>query len=832
MKNFDKKWIEKHQKLLLWFLNANIIKYWFHLILGITGEFNYSYCIGFPDEKITEIGLRHFKIGGVWKKLKKAFFSKKRMSFRVFLAFYPIFFVLYCLEVMASLPFYILQFISGKARYKPIITWSDRSWVHNIFRVYELIFGRRFGIRAEISSYFDGQRAFYYAHSFEGACALLETSIRDLFRFKLPVRVWIPQLATPGLPKVSLPFMFAIAHDADSKIGAASTTSPATWNHTCTGSNGLLVAMFEVKTTTNTFISGLYNSIAMTHLAGASIVDATNAIAFDYWYKIGPSTGSNAISISFTTGASRRLIGVATSLTGVSAQDASNTASGTVSGSTPQPSVSVTTVADNCWVIGGTGVNDNGALSAGGSQTLFNQFNDGTTPFHTIAGSYRGPVTPAGSAAISYTGASNTDSWVAGASSFSPAGGGAPAPNVSDTTAITESVQMQIVSFVNKSDTTAVTDTPSEVIAWVRSVSDTTPISEVVQLQIVSVFNVSDTTAITDTPTIEEILFISVQDTTVVQDQAGSFSDTVYVFDNAIISIVSFINVNDTSAVTDSPQVMEVDLISVQDTTVITDIPIFNESFDTINVQDSTTVTDSPAIEQVYLISVQDTTNVTAVPTIEEFEQGDVVSDTTVISDAATMQIVSFINVSDSTVLTDNSIIEMFSFIITSDSTVISEFVVIEEFEQGDSVSDTTVISENVKIEVIYFINVNDQSAISDPVAIEEIEQGDTVFDTTVVTDSPVIELVNFINVFDLTVASDNSLVQIPGDESVHDTTVMSDLIQIQLVSIISVGDVTVVSDIPLLSLPVNGGEFGLMLGWQQANYVLVGDMIQLTLQL
>src|SRR5690349_16076088 len=66
----------------------------------------------------------------------------------------------------------ILAILTNHPRYLPKIEWANDSCVHNIFRLYELIFWRRVGIRAELSSYLKDGRTSYYCHSWESVFAL------------------------------------------------------------------------------------------------------------------------------------------------------------------------------------------------------------------------------------------------------------------------------------------------------------------------------------------------------------------------------------------------------------------------------------------------------------------------------------------------------------------------------------------------------------------------------------------------------------------------------------------------------------------------------------
>ena len=135
----------------------------------------------------------------------------------------------------------LLEKITGKPRYSPEIKWSSNSWTHNVFRVYEMIFGRKYGIRAELSSIPFENKTLYYCHSWESVFALTETKVRELLKGLVPKisLVYVPQLQTTNgfnLPLSNSPYLFAIAFDAvSSNDGGVATTN--TYSHTCTGSD-------------------------------------------------------------------------------------------------------------------------------------------------------------------------------------------------------------------------------------------------------------------------------------------------------------------------------------------------------------------------------------------------------------------------------------------------------------------------------------------------------------------------------------------------------------------------------------------------------------------
>ena len=198
----------------------------------------------------------------------------------------------------------ILEWLTGKPRYLPEIKWSSKSWTHNVFRFYELIFWRKFGIRAEMSAHAwrdkDGKSGITYQyHSFEAVCAGVETIIRDFLtwrpKFRV-VKIWVPVFSsTIGLPKAS-PFMFAIAFD-NSRESDGLPSNPQTFSYTVTGSNPILWAGTTIANNTVTAVS--YNSVGLTQLDTYTINGSGPNGVFYAHYLPGPATGSNTVSISF-----------------------------------------------------------------------------------------------------------------------------------------------------------------------------------------------------------------------------------------------------------------------------------------------------------------------------------------------------------------------------------------------------------------------------------------------------------------------------------------------------------------------------------------------------
>jgi len=142
----------------------------------------------------------------------------------------------------------LMILLTRKNRYLPEIEWSSKSWTHNIFRLYEMLFWRKEGIRREVSSYGfveDGVAYQYqFAHSLEASLAIPEELFREwvknLFR-PIRAKIWIPQFAPVGGFSPQMPYLFAIARNT-STASANNTAFPITVAHTITGSNTYLAA--------------------------------------------------------------------------------------------------------------------------------------------------------------------------------------------------------------------------------------------------------------------------------------------------------------------------------------------------------------------------------------------------------------------------------------------------------------------------------------------------------------------------------------------------------------------------------------------------------------
>ena len=200
----------------------------------------------------------------------------------------------------------------------------------------------------------------------------------------------------------------AIALDAVTDQAQASG-STYSFSHTCTGSNLILwVGIFGDTTDTLTGIT--YNGVAMT------VYQKVGMGFGDRWiylcYLVNPATGSNTVEATFS--ASTFAKAVAVSYTGAKQTGQPDNGNNWTDLFTASISHSVTTVADNCWMVFiaktngvGTPTAGTGSTSRGGSNSFsFFDSNGAITP----AGSYTMECSVGGSAV-----------WGSCMASFSPA---------------------------------------------------------------------------------------------------------------------------------------------------------------------------------------------------------------------------------------------------------------------------------------------------------------------------------------------------------------------------------------------------------------------------
>lgn len=230
--------------------------------------------------------------------------------------------------------------------------WADKSWTHNVFRLYEVVCGRRIGIRAEMSVSVREGVSTYTCHSWEATFALREQYLRAFLRKLATVRISVPILQTPqGF--VFIPYVFAIALDTSLGVSGASTS------YTCTGTNLILVLSSGAYASSPS--AATYNSIPMTLLQD----QAQAGVNGNQLYILpGPATGAHTLAL--TGGAAID----AASYTGAAQAGQPDSSNKAGLGAASSITVSTTVVASNCWLVGGAAGSSSTAITGGTGTTV------------------------------------------------------------------------------------------------------------------------------------------------------------------------------------------------------------------------------------------------------------------------------------------------------------------------------------------------------------------------------------------------------------------------------------------------------------------------------
>lgn len=248
----------------------------------------------------------------------------------------------------------ILAFITQKPREKVVIQWSNVYWVSNLFRLWELIFWRREGIRHETTTRIFEGKPIFYAHTWEAALCWFECRLREMFTFKfVPFKIYVPVLMTPqGIPFPASPYLFAIAlNDSPSQVGNAASV-------TVTAGTNIAAVCFVFLNPTTAAASCTLGISSMTQIGTQQ---TSGSFSIQLFVLGAPPTGSQVIT---QVGGTTYLNNFAT-FSGVdqtSPVDNSGASFGKAAAITATtPSV----VASNCWLIGFGGFSGGGITGQG-----------------------------------------------------------------------------------------------------------------------------------------------------------------------------------------------------------------------------------------------------------------------------------------------------------------------------------------------------------------------------------------------------------------------------------------------------------------------------------
>lgn len=327
----------------------------------------------------------------------------------------------------------------------------------------------------------------------------------------------------------------AIAFDASGNSGRTAAAT-ASYSHTCAGSNRILFAITysEGGAASNDVTAITYNGVAMT-LAASSY--ASGQYGCNIYYLIAPATGANTLSASFSTTSSNHAI-LGLSYTG--AQQSGQPDATTTDRTSGNATLTLTTIADNCWAV--IGEASGRAPAASTNVTQRSAPGDGT-----FSGDSNGIIHPAGSFSMSLTEASGgTPGRVM--VSFAPLAGTTYTPTYTESITTTATLLKSTTRPLTESITTAATLLKSTLRLFTDSITNTDTFSgaRVKPATLTELVSVTDTflrslirvcsEAITTTST---FLFSSARTFT----QSITMSDTLSkVFTHGVVLIESITN--------------------------------------------------------------------------------------------------------------------------------------------------------------------------------------------------------------------------------------------------------------------------------------------------
>lgn len=329
----------------------------------------------------------------------------------------------------------ILASITRHPRYIQELKWSP-IWVENVFRVWERVFGRRYGkngvgdtIRAEYATRVFGKSIHRYFYTWESLLIFIECEIRGFFKKPKFAFRFVPVLQPAGFGQPIPIFSFAIAHDADA-ASADATASPYTWSHTCASSAFLAVGTAAFVTAASPVTTPItYNSVSMTEAKVSTIAGATDNYESSVWFLGNPSSGANTVSVTTTNlgAATGHAASVSVSYTGAQTGSTADATGGTTGTTTGAKTFTVTVVAANSWIFAVCVWAARSLPTLTATQTTRGNVSLGTI---TVSGLMNAEDTnaaePTGNFSMGFTvGGTQPDAYAMAGASFAPGGGAA-----------------------------------------------------------------------------------------------------------------------------------------------------------------------------------------------------------------------------------------------------------------------------------------------------------------------------------------------------------------------------------------------------------------------
>ena len=213
---------------------------------------------------------------------------------------------------------------------------------------------------------------------------------------------------------------------AASSSAANNAVVALTWAHTipaAAGPNRLLIVGVSIRRTAAEQVSVVpaptYGSQTLTYIG--SMNHPSGGVRVELFSLINPAIGTFNITLNLS--ASTRARGGAVTLSGVDQITPLDLAPVFGNGSLTAPTVNITTVTNNAWVVDtlGSRLNANATVGAGQTQRWNSTTNGGPPNAIRGAGSTEGPKAPAGTVTMSW-GLIPSQPWVLGAVALRPGG--------------------------------------------------------------------------------------------------------------------------------------------------------------------------------------------------------------------------------------------------------------------------------------------------------------------------------------------------------------------------------------------------------------------------
>lgn len=215
----------------------------------------------------------------------------------------------------------------------------------------------------------------------------------------------------------------AIAFDNSTNFDATPAAQTFSFTHTVnSNTNGILIVAIIMGSSTGqdhkTPSSVTFNSVAMTQVVGATVIQAQNG-SVSLWFLLSPPTGTNSVNITVPAtadpGNNSNGGAVAASYTGVMQSGQPDSSSTNTATTGTSFTLTTATVADNSWTMALFVSNQVAAVSAGSGTTLRK---NSTVVRNDMYGDSNGVITPAGSTTLNASGTSGF--WVGGIISIAP----------------------------------------------------------------------------------------------------------------------------------------------------------------------------------------------------------------------------------------------------------------------------------------------------------------------------------------------------------------------------------------------------------------------------